>query len=437
MESIELKLPWFDRRVYAIGGVLFLILATAFVGIRTVKNYAEPSREFDWQSRGMSDFYTLYYYSMAFRDGVNPYSTEIMEQNDYVVPRSAAPFSPFVFLTYIPLTWLSVKHAGVLFFAFNWSLLGVLSWCGIVMSRIKFDWVLWIWIFGLLVFSRPGHMSLFTGYFTIEIALGVIVALHFSKSKPWLSGVGFLFAAIKPTYAIPLTILMFSRRDFKAVAFGVALTIAFSVSCFTWLASFSSPTEVVEGIRAGQQAFHDDPTEAPINTWTRIDVAGMVAKVMNRIPGTGEYLLTMVPLLIVPCIALWHVSRLEIESTRTEGAAGLSSLILSLSLLVTIYHHTYDCLVLSVAIVALLPGAGRLAGWKRQESLIIAALLLVPMLNYLSTHAARNKLGFEQTDMVWQAITMINGVCLTIALLLSIFWGCKKVAAIPPDNTLG
>ena len=118
MQTSEFKLPILSQRVWyrnnltrnvcTIGGILFLVLATAFVGLRTWKNVATPANNFDWQKRGMSDFYTMYYYSKAFGQGVNPYSQEIMERPEFVVPRSAAPFSPVVFLIDLPLTKLSV-----------------------------------------------------------------------------------------------------------------------------------------------------------------------------------------------------------------------------------------------------------------------------------------------------------------------------------------
>ena len=297
MQSVEFKLPFFSRRIWAIGGVLFLILATAFVGFRTWKNYAQPSTEFDWEARGMSDFYTLYYYSKAFSAGVNPYSTDVIEREEYIVPRNAAPFSPFAFLPDIPLTWLPLEIASVVYFIFSWLLIAVLAWCCLWMSRVRFDWVLWIWIFGFLVFSRPGHITLFTGYFTLQLVLGTMVALHYSKSKPWLAGIGFLLASVKPTYGIPLTLLMLARRDFKSVAIGVGLSGLFAFGCFAWLASHSDFGTVVDGVRAGQEAFHDDPSEEPANTWTRIDIAGMVAKLMHRTPGNLEYLGVMMVLL--------------------------------------------------------------------------------------------------------------------------------------------
>lgn len=387
----------------------------------------------------MSDFYTLFNYSKAFRDGVNPYSTEVMQHEEYIVPRSAAPFSPFAFVSYLPLTVMPLKMASIVFFVINWLLLGVLAFCCIKMGMIRFDWGLLIWIHGFLVLSRPGHMTLFTGYFTVLVALGVVVALHFSKTdKPWLAGIGFLFASVKPTYAIPLTILMLARRDFRAAAWGVGLTSLFAIGGFFWLASHSDFASVVSGIESGQQAFHDDATEEPFNTWTRIDVAGLAAKVTKRVPGTVEYLITMVPLLVVPCVALWKIGAFEKESRYDSGAGGLSALIVVLTVLLSIYHHSYDCLVMVVSMIALLLSAHRYyPEWPRLVTIGTGFLMLIPMLNYLSTRAARNALGFEQSDLTWQLITMINGLVLITALIIAIHFAFKRKAAIHPESGSG
>lgn len=426
-EATEFKFPWFDRRLWAIGGVLLLILATAFVGIRTVKKFAVPARTFNWEMNAMSDFGSLWNYSRAFADGVNPYSAEMMDRPEYVVTRSSAPFSPAVFLTYLPLKDLPLKTACIIFFAFHWLLIGVLAWCCIHMCRIKFDWVLWVWIFALLVFSRPGHITLFTGYFTLYLVIGSVVSLHYSKSNPWLAGFGFLFASIKPTWVIPLTILMLARRDFKAVAYGVFLTAVFALGCFAWLASHADVSSVIEGVVSGQEAFHDDPTEEPFNTWTRVDVAGMVAKAMHRVPGTVEYLGVMLLLLLVPCVVLWKLSGREVDGELDHGAGGWTALIVVLALLVTLYHHSYDCLIIVVSLSALLLNSKRLfPDWSRTVAWVTGMLLTIPMLNYVSTISARNALGLEQSDSLWQWITVGNGIALTLALVIVMALAMKQ-----------
>lgn len=431
METSQFKFPFFPRRFWAVAGTLFLILATAFVAARTWKNAATPANEFDWDQRGMSDFYTIYAYSKAFSDGVNPYSESIMQRPEYVVPRAAAPFSPFIFLIDQPLTWISINSAMVVYFVFNWILLGALAWSCLRISRLNFDWALWIWIFGFLVFSRPGHISLFTGYFTIQLVLGTLTALHFSKTKPWLAAIGLAIASIKPTYAIPLCILMLCRRDFKAVFMGALLSSVIAIGCLAWLASHSDVATVITGIQSGQEAFHEDPTQLPINTWTRVDVAGMVAKVMQRAPGTIEYFATMIVLLIVPGIAIWKASSAE---SKFAGAGSLSALIVLLATLVTLYHHSYDCLLVSASIFGLLLNSKKMMpSMPRTASLSIGLLVLVPMLNYVSTQSIRDKAGFDPLGLAWQSITMINGICLTTALIVAVYFALQPAAKIETE----
>lgn len=60
-----------------------------------------------------------------------------MERPEYIVLRNAAPFSPFAFLPDIPLTYLSLEVASVVFFVFSWLLIGVLAWCCLWMVRVR------------------------------------------------------------------------------------------------------------------------------------------------------------------------------------------------------------------------------------------------------------------------------------------------------------
>jgi hypothetical protein len=213
---------------------------------------------------------------------------------------------------------------------------------------------------------------------------------------------------------------MLARRDLKATIIGVVLTSIFALGCFAWLACHSDFGSVVDGIRSGQEAFHDDPTEEPLNTWTRIDLAGMAAKVMQRVPGTPEYLGVMLVLLILPCVVIWKASSAEV-SRHERSAGGLSALLVVLTLMVSVYHHSYDCIVLSVSLFATAIGSRHLIqDFPRPYSAGVAILLAVPMMNYVSTRAARDRLGFEQADWLWQVVTMTNGICLSIALLIVI-----------------
>src|SRR5262249_54570822 len=58
------------------------------------------------------------------------------------------------------------------------------------------------------------------------VTLGALAAMSFARSRPWLAAVGLAVASIKPTFGVPLAILLFARRDFKTAIVGSALSIA-------------------------------------------------------------------------------------------------------------------------------------------------------------------------------------------------------------------
>jgi hypothetical protein len=165
----------------------------------------------------------------------------------------------------------------------------------------------------------------------------------------------------------------------------------------------------------GQAEFHADETEFPINTWTRVDLLGMFAKTINWIPDDKAYLAGMLALLVVPCILIRQITDREVET----GADGLTASIAVITILIVIYHHSYDCLLIVVPWVGFTFCQSRvLPGMSMPWKTMLAILLSVPLLNYLSTQSARNILGFDQLDSAWQLITMINGLCLFAALLI-------------------
>lgn len=403
--------------------VLVFVLFT-LIAVRTYREYSTATGTFDFSQVGMSDFHNgAYYPALAFRNGVNPYSAESMEH--YPLSRPAPTYSPLVFCLHIPFTFLEVKVADAVFFVFNFALLGILAWMAVKFgqddskeaydSEMQHPIVLslgfWL-VLLLIVLSRPGHITMVTGYFTAEMVIGAMLAIHYARRRPVVSGLGLMLTSMKPTFVIPLALLMLFRKNFKAVFFGGVFSVLVASAGLLWLAQDSSVKDVFVEIERGQQALHDDPTELPINTWTRTDITGMVAKVMNSAPNDKVYLAVMVVLLVIPGIAVYRLSGFE-----RQGAASLSGAIISVSVLLSIYHHSYDCLLLVVpwAGLAFFGCMKEMRVWERSALVVLLATVAG---NYLSTQTARNRLGLDQLDPAWQAITLINGICLLIALVI-------------------
>ena len=395
-------------------GLVLLLIGVSFAGVRAYRNYSVPDGSFEFSNSGMSDFHNGGYFpAMAFRDGVNPYSPEACQP--YRLTRSAPTYSPIVFMLHVPFTFLPLAVADVVYFAFNLILLGLLAYFALVMSKVEFQWGPWVWILVLFVFSRAGHITLFTGYFTAQLVIGALLAVHFGKTRPALAGLGMLLASGKPTYILPLIILLLCRKNFKAVAIGVVFCGLAAAIGMGWLVSHSSVGEVIDGVKAGQVAFDGDPTEYPVNTWTRLDTVGVISKIMAWKPANKTYLALMLVLLVVPGIAIWRTTGQESNS----GATGLTGMIVCLALLITIYHHSYDSLIIAIAWVAVtFFGKQACPELKASEHRMLTVLLGIPALNYLATMRVRDAIGADNQSLIWNAVTSINGICLLIGLLI-------------------
>jgi hypothetical protein len=297
----------------------------------------------------------------------------------------------------------------------NVAMLMALSWFGVRFSGGKTSLAFWLFASCLLVVSRPGHITLFTGYFTAQMVIGTAMALHFARSRPWVAAVGILLASFKPNFVLPLLLLMVARRDFGAVIRGTVLAGVFAVGGLAWLAADSSVAEVVQGFREGQEALHNDPTELPENRWTRVDISGMVARVLRTAPGDVVSLAAMVAVLAVPGIVLWRAGRHGYE----YGATGASGMLIVLAVLLSIHHHSYDCLLLAVPWIGFAFFGTRVAPHLAPATrLAVSVLTAVPAANYLSTLTFQQKLGLDADGPAWIAITLVNGACLTAALIV-------------------
>ena len=414
-----------NSKWFATLATLFLLLGIAFAFGRAYKNYSTPKAEFDWSAKGLSDFHSMYVYSKTFSRGLSPYESQ--ESKDLLMSRPSAPFSPVIFFIMWPLAMLPMHVADVILCMANLAMIGWIAKQVFTYAGLKVDRGWWLAIFGFLVFSRAGHITLFTGYFTPLLVIGTLMAFQYGKKNPWLSGFGILLASAKPTYIIPLLIILAFRRNYKAAVIGLLLSGAVAFAGLSWLAMDSSYSHVIETIQHGQDAFQDDVTEFPINTWTRVDLVGMFAKVIDWNPDKSIYLAAMVVLLIPPGLLIRKISIDE----HNPSATGLSAFIGILALLVGLYHHSYDCLLFAVPWLAMiLFGKQTLPRLTRAQRTAIGLLLFVPAINYASTLSVRTLFKLDPYGFTWQSITMVNGICLTLSLLI-LMWAAARQPTQP------
>jgi hypothetical protein len=401
-----LKRRWFQ---IACGIVLCALLAATVW--RIVKQYDVLGGAYVNTQIGMFDFHNgVYQPALGLRNGVIPYSRDLVEK--YQVARQAPAYSPFVIASHIPLTYLPLHVAEVVYFLMILAMMAIAAW--ILIREVRPDLAAYgiLPILVVMVASRSGHATLLSGYFTMELVLGTLVALSFAESKPWLSAIGILFASGKPTYALPIGIVMLARGNYRALFGGVGLSIIAALIPLVYLADLHGWQAIVDSLRTGQEDHLADPTEFPVNTWTRIDLAAVVCKWLRANPGEPILILAMLGLIAWPA---WKLRQSKTDGD-SNGATTPSGAVAGLAILTTLYHHAYDALLVSGATVGLWLSRHRgFQSLKTFERMAIILLATSPGWNMASTEKIIKSL--PELPFLRDALSSFNALALTAAIV--------------------
>ncbi len=391
--------------------VFALILGVGAAIVRIQRGYDELGGPYNNRTIGMFDFHNgVYQPALGLRNGVIPYSQQLVDE--YQVTRPVPAFSPFIVALHIPLTYLPLQQAEVVYFIAILAMMAISVWIVVREGSPTMAALAFFPLLAMIVLSRSGHSTLVTGYFTMELVLGTIVAFRFADDRPFLSAVGVLFASGKPTYAIPLAIVMFARRNYQALFIGIALSVVAAAIPLFFLASLHGWPAIVDAIRLGQDNHLADPTEFPINTWTRIDFTAIVCKWINANPGEIVLIGAMLPLIAWPA---WKLHKLAAIHDR-NGATTPSGAIAALAMLTALYHHAYDALLTCGILVGLL--WANHCGFDRFGKIskgIIALLVTAPWWNFASTETLLLRL--PSIPMLKEILSSLNAIFLMMGLV--------------------
>ena len=405
------------------------------INARIVRNYHQVG-PLDGVNYGYCDFHNgIYWPAVAIKDRVSPYGQEYAEK--YPVDRATPVYLPSTFLLHSPFGWIDLKIGESIYFAIMVGLVSALALVTLHASGIRYSvgWCAAVMI--LVVTSRPGYGTLFSGYFTFELAVATVMALHWGHRPGW-GGTMLAVAASKPTYAIPLAILMIARGHWRAVVVGVVLAILGSAVIYFYLLPDRSWSFLLDDIRFGQSQHMADQTEMPEFSWTRVDIVAVIAKWLTANPSEVTQVAVFLVACLVPAYIVWRLRKLP----ESENVASLSGTISLLTMNALLYRHYYDLIVFVVPIVALAVGSRQVyrefATWMR---LAIAGLLLIALFNYGSTLSFFGRFGIEQGSTQYLLLTSLSGCSVFAALILSLVAGLQQISLgrnlpVDPPSTL-
>ena len=424
---------------------LALLLATA-AAFRTVSQY-QPPGPFDESRLGFCDFHNgVYFPTKAWLQGDIPYSQHYAD--NYPVMRQIPLFSPLLFITHVPIALLPLNVAEGFYFVAM--LCMILASAKIIFASIQknyqfskpnlthFKWLgIGTAVLGILL-SRPAQTTLLSGYFTFELTLGTLLIFYFDDKRSWVASLALAYSSIKPTFAIPLGILLLAMGRFPVVLRGTLLAAVGAFVGVLWMAMHVSDQQlngggpgggqgladkamaVVDSMLNSQDVHRNQNWSRPAVSWTRIDLYGLYAKWTRTDPGDAAHLMVMLLLLAPVSYLLWVARKRE----PNPGLLGLSTAVAILSISVSMYKHVYDAIpMLAVGIAAL---ASCAAPWNQIPKgirLLMAVLALFPLYNYTSTRMFLNRL--PQSQVVTDVLTSVNSVIVLVLWLMLIYYLAK------------
>jgi len=204
-----------------------LVMIVALVVGRTIARLEVPGHP-ELPRYGMQDFRdSIYYPVRTLLAGDNPYSPTAIRKR-FAAGSIFPLYTPVHFAVHWPYGLMSQRTAEAVHLIsavmFTLALAGAcLVLCGVRPAIAT--------VFGLaavLFASRPGYMNVFQGQTAAYLVLATYGALRFGRSRPWVGAACFAFTCLKPTFGLPLGVLLIASGAVRAAVLGGLGALAIS-----------------------------------------------------------------------------------------------------------------------------------------------------------------------------------------------------------------
>jgi hypothetical protein len=157
----------------------------------------------------------------------------------------------------------------------------------------------------------------------------------------------------------------------------------------------------------------NDPSYRESTSVIRLDLGSLVGRALGAPPSALTSVLLAIVVLGVAALAVRRLRSVEQSASRP-----LSTGVMVLALLLSVYHQAYDAVLLVFPVVTLISawGDGDGAARSRVWSAALLACLLVPAVNYVSSNTLLERIA--PNHLLWLVVTGANGIAVTIAFVL-------------------
>ncbi|HVM96211.1 MAG TPA: glycosyltransferase 87 family protein [Candidatus Acidoferrales bacterium] len=354
----------------------------------------------------------IYYAVVALLHGDNPYDTPHYLQT-YPVEQGYSPYAPGFLSLHFPFGLLPFETAQNAYFIVLCGLglgLGLIAWR---YATREVNLAAALFLATALLLSRPGSWNVGLGQYALQFSIGAALALCIEPQRYRLAGLGCAITLLKPTYGVPLSLLLLSSGRVRIWLVGVAVAVLLSLPPgIAVLKAAGGFIPLLNSLHASFANFSSDTTAGAATGPERVDVIGLVGFGLGYEPSAAlEVVLTLG---VLACGSLcFH----RIVKAAGGQVSPLALVVGCLTILVCTYHQTYDLVLLLVPVTAwahTLISDDR----RRASSVALLLLLLFPMVNYLSPQAVQASLGIR--GLASSVLTRANALALTMAFGLAL-----------------
>ena len=355
---------------------------------------------------------TVYYPVRAFVEGVNPYD-RAQYRARYPEAETFPPFLPSTLLIHLPFGVMPLALAKMAYVAFSVGLIVLLGRAAVRASGVK-SWTAALVAAALVTLSRPGQWNLLLGGVALQAVLLSWVAIHFAQRAPWLSGLALGAATFKPTFALPIGVLMLARGNVKAVGIGVITALALNLPVAAILEHRAGALELLaQNPGKPYESWAGASNSKPDAIFYRLDLVALSGRIAGRPLSHGQEAVITILVLGVAALLIRRLRRSE----TTPANQTLSEAIVCLATLLGVHHLDYDLLLLVFPLAALVyrrvPGLLENAAVRR-GMLCLFALMAA---NYVSTQSVFDRLPPD----VPVRFALASANSLALVLLLAVY----------------
>jgi len=333
----------------------------------------------------------VYYPVRALLEGVNPYDSRGLGPyfTRYPVGQEFPLYSPLHLLVHLPFGFLGLDGARWAYLGFSFALAPLLAAVALHLARLPVTVATTFGLGALVVASVPGRWSLYNGQPTFLPVLGCWLALAGREDRPALGVVGVLLALTKPSFGVPLVLVLLARRQLRVAAWGAGIGVAVSAAVSVRLLDASGG---FGGFwRALRSAYEVTTTseQSEVRSIARIDGASAIARTFGLRPSpTGAAVIGLV-LLAGALVALWRLHGRRPDAGRTD----LSVTLACAGIVVATFHAWYDALLFIWPLLLLVQAPADPSLWPARLRTAVMVVVLVSVLNPFDVGPLRTAIG--------------------------------------------